>query len=96
MQVIVDRALAPFGRRETAIAGFGSDLEVFLAALLLGQHRLPERHLLIGVLLLQRGQRLRVGGRRHGSGRISGLADEIHELLRHVLASLHELHGRSP
>ena len=95
MQVVENRALAPFGRREAAIAGIGRDLESLRGALLAGEHRLPKGHLLIHELLLQRGQSLRVGSRRKGCRRISGLADEGHELLRHVLTSLHEQQGRT-
>ena len=95
MQVVENRALAPFGRREAAIAGIGRDLESLRGTLLAGKHRLPQGHLLVQELLLQRSQCLRVGSRRNRCRRISGLADEGHELLRHVLARLHEQQGRT-
>ena len=93
--VVVEAVLAPFARHEAAIARLRCNLEIAPLPLLPAEDGLPQGHLLVHVLFLQRGQRLRIDGRRHGSGRVPGLADKIHELLRHVLASLHERHGRS-
>ena len=95
MRVIVNRAVAPFGGREAAIARFRCDLEGLLLPLLLGQNGLPQGHLLIGELFLQRRQLLRINRRRWRDIGIPGFTDKFHELLRHVLAGLHELHRRA-
>ena len=62
MQVIVNRAVSPLRRRKATVARFGKNLEFLFLPLLLGQHGLPQGHLLIHELFLKRGDGLWIDG----------------------------------